>query len=153
MEIKMKNHLTKALLILSLSVSGLASADTLKKASAHSVKETMDKFEALIKSKGLMVFARVDHKKNAAGIDLKMNDAEVLIFGNPEGGTVLMNQDIAVSLDLPLRVAVYKDNDGKVWLSYHNPQDLKESYKVEAAAKVMTKVEGALDKLSNAAIK
>ena len=149
----MKNNITKALLVLSLSVSGLASADIVKKASAHSVKETMDKFETLIKSKGMTVFARVDHTKNAAGIDMKMNDAEVLIFGNPKGGTVLMKQDVAVSLDLPLRVAVYKDNDGKVWLSYRNPQDLKESYKVEAAAKVMTKVEGALDMLSSAVTK
>lgn len=98
----------------------------------------------------MTVFARVDHKKNAAGIDMKMNDAEVLIFGNPKGGTVLMKQDIATSLDLPLRVSVYKDNEGKVWLSYHNPQDLKNTYKVEAGAKVLTKVEGALDKLSNA---
>jgi len=153
MEIKMKNHITKALLILGLSISGLASADIVKKASAHSVKETMDKFEALIKSKGMIVFARVDHKKNAAGVDMKMNEAEVLIFGNPKGGTVLMKQDVAVSLDLPLRVAVYKDNDGKVWLSYHNPQDLKDSYKVEAAAKVMTKVEGALDMLSSTVTK
>jgi len=149
----MKKRITKALLILSLSVTGLASADIVKKASAHSVKETMDKFESLIKSKGMTVFARVDHKKNAAGIEMKMSDAEVLIFGNPKGGTVLMKQDGAVSLDLPLRVAVYQDKDGKVWLSYHNPQDLKNNYDVAAGAKVLNKVEGALDKLSSAVTK
>lgn len=149
----MKNHFSKMLLILSLSASGVASADIIKKASAHSVKETMDKFEALVKSKGMGIFARVDHTKNAASVDMKMNDAEVLIFGNPKGGTVLMNKDIAVSLDLPLRVAVYKDNEGKVWLSYHNPQDLKNSFDVAAGAKVMDKVEGALDKLTTAVTK
>ncbi|HIP94428.1 MAG TPA: DUF302 domain-containing protein [Leucothrix sp.] len=150
----MKNHFVKALLVVCLSIPTIASAtDIVKKASVHSVKETMDKFEALIKSKGMGVFARIDHKKNAAGIDMKMNDAEVLIFGNPKGGTVLMKNDISVSLDLPLRVAVYKDNDGKVWISYHNPQAVKESYKITTGTKVLDKVEGALDKLTSAVSK
>ena len=146
--------LSKTLSILCLSMPLLAMAgDIVKKPSAHSVKETMDKFEALVKSKGMDVFTRVNHQKNAQGADLKMNESEVLIFGTPKGGTVLMNQDIAVSLDLPLRVAVYKDKDGKVWLSYHNPQSLKASYTLEGAAKVMDKVESALDKLSDAVTK
>jgi len=149
----MKNYTSKLLLVLSLSISAVASADIVKKTSVHSVKETMDKFETLVKSKGMSIFARVDHKENAASIDMKMNDAEVLIFGNPKGGTVLMNQDIAVSLDLPLRVAVYKDKTGKVWLSYHNPQDLKNNYDVAGGAKVLSKVEGALDKLTTAVTK
>ena len=148
------NKITKALITLCLSAPLLVSAgDLLKKESAHSVKETMDKFESLIKSKGMSVFARIDHQKNASSIDMKMNEAEVLIFGSPKGGTVLMKQDIAVALDLPLRVAVYKDKEGKVWISYHNPQVLKDSYDVAAGAKVMDKVEGALDKLTNAATK
>ena len=149
----MKNYTSKLLLVLGLLISGAASADIVKKSSVHSVKETMDKFEALVKTKGMSIFARVDHKKNAASIDMKMNDAEVLIFGNPMGGTVLMNQDIAVSLDLPIRVAVYKDQTGKVWLSYHNPQDLKNNYDVAKGAKVLNKVEGALDKLTTAVTK
>ena len=150
----MKNHLGKALLVVCLAIPAFASAsDIVKKASAHSVKETMDKFEKIIKSKGLGVFVRVDHKKNAESVDMKMNDAEVIIFGNPKGGTVLMNNDISVSLDLPLRVAVYKDNDGKVWISYHNPQSVKDNYKITNGTKVLDKVEGALDKLTSAAAK
>jgi len=150
----MKNYLGKALLVVSLSIPALASAsDIVKKASTHSVKETMDKFEKIVKSKGLGVFARIDHKKNAASVDMKMNDAELLIFGNPKGGTVLMNNDIAVALDLPLRVVVYKDNDGKVWISYHNPQALKDTYKITTGSKVLNKVEVALDKLTSAASK
>jgi len=147
----MKKHFVLALLTFGL-FTGIASADIIKKVSAHSVKETMDKFEALVKSKGMGVFARVDHTKNAAGVDMKMNDAEVLIFGNPKGGTVLMNKDIAVSLDLPLRVAVYKDNDGKVWLSYHSPEGLTKNYDV-AGVKVIPKVTGALDMLTTAVTK
>ncbi|MEE9326023.1 MAG: DUF302 domain-containing protein [Cocleimonas sp.] len=140
------------LTLVALSLTSIASADIIKKASAHSVKETMDKFETLVKSKGFGIFARVDHKKNAAGIDMKMNDAEVLIFGNPKGGTVLMNKDIGMSLDLPLRVAVYKDNDGKVWLSYHDPKDFTANHDV-AGIPVIDKVAAGLDKLTTAVTK
>ena len=148
----MNRSIAKIMMLFSLTVPAIASADIIKKASAHGVKETMDKFESLVKSKGMDVFARVDHTKNAAGVDMKMNDAEVLIFGNPKGGTVLMKKDPASALDLPLKVAVYKDNDGKVWLSYRNPQDLAADYNV-AGVPVLKNVEGGLDKLSTAATK
>jgi len=121
----------------------------IKKASAHSVKDTMDKFEALVESKDMQVFARVDHKQNAMGVDMQMNEAEVLIFGNPKGGTVIMQKDSAVALDLPLRVAVYSDDAGKVWVSYHNPQSLSADYDV-AGVPVLSAVEEALDKLTTA---
>ena len=137
-----------ALIAIPLTVSA---GDVIKKASGHSVKATMNKFEKLIKSKGLTVFARFDHQENASGVNMKMNESEVLIFGNPKGGTVLMQNDPAVALDLPLRVAVYKDKNGKVWMSYHNPQNLKDSYNVATAGKVLNKIEGALDKLTTAA--
>lgn len=146
----MKNHFLLALIALGLT--SVASADIIKKASTHSVKETMDKFETLVKSKGFGIFARVDHKKNAAGIDMKMNDAEVLIFGNPKGGTVLMNKDIGMSLDLPLRVAVYQDKEGKVWLSYHDPKDFSADHDV-AGVPVIDKVATGLDKLTTAVTK
>jgi len=150
----MKNITAKLILLTAISIPVVATAgDVIKKASAHSVQETMDSFVTLIKSKGMRVFARIDHKENAAGVNLKMNDSQVLIFGNPKGGTVLMQKDPTVSLELPLRVAVYKDDDGKVWLSYHNPQSLKDSYNVSAAAQVLNKVEGGLDKLTSAATK
>ena len=148
----MKNRFVKLLMVAALAIPSIASADIIKKASAHSVKETMDKFETLVKSKGLGVFARVDHTKNAMGVDMKMNEAEVLIFGNPKAGTVLMKKDPATALDLPLKVAVYKDDDGKVWLSYRNPQDLSADYNL-AGVPVLGKVETALDKLTTAVTK
>ena len=148
----MNNRIAKILMVVALSIPTLASADVIKKASAHSVKETMDKFETLVKSKGLGVFARVDHTKNAKSVDMEMNEAEVLIFGNPKAGTVLMKKDPATALDLPLKVAVYKDNDGKVWLSYRNPQDLSDDYDLEGVP-VLGNVEKALDNLTTAVTK
>lgn len=148
----MNTNYAKILMTLALVVPGIASADVIKKASSHGVKETMDKFETLIKSKGLGVFVRVDHTKNAMSVDMKMNEAEVIIFGNPKAGTVLMKKDPATALDLPMKVAVYKDNDGKVWISYRNPQDLSNDYDL-AGVPVLGKVETALDKLTTAVSK
>ncbi len=121
-----------------------------KKQSKHSVKNTMDKLESLVKAKEMIVFARIDHKLNAANIDIEMNDAEVLIFGNPKGGSVIMNKDIAAALDLPLRVAVYADA-GDVFVSYHNQHGLAAIYDVEGIP-VLDVMTEALDNLTNAVI-
>ncbi len=153
----MNHHFIKKIIISSLLVSGLVassivSADIIKKASEHNVQDTMTKLETLVKSKGFGVFARIDHKENASGINMKMNDAQVLIFGNPKGGTVLMNKDIGMALDLPLRVAVYKDKAGKVWISYHDPKEFADDHNV-AGVPVIDKVAAGLDKLTTAAAK
>lgn len=151
-------HLLLAASLMLFSFSALADShatksesDIVKKASPYSVSETMDKFEAILKKKGLSVFARIDHRKNAQGAEMDMNDAQVLIFGNPKAGTAIMKQDVAAALDLPMRVAVYKDNDGKVFLAYHKPAGLAGLYSLEGN-KALPKLTGGLDKLTSAAI-
>ena len=139
-------------LVLALSISGLAQAELLTKESAHSVQETMDKFESIVKEKGMTVFARVDHAKNAESVDMEMPDSQLLIFGNPKGGTVLMQQDMRVGVELPLKVLVYSNADGKTVIAWENPLSLKESYTLENTA-VLEKVAGGLDKLTGAASK
>lgn len=126
-------------------------ANIIKKVSPYSVSETMDKFEGIIKKKGFDIFARIDHKKNAQTVGMKLNDAQVIIFGNPKGGTVLMKQDINVALDLPLRVAVYQDADDKVYIAYHNPVAMTAGYKLKNS-KVIPKLTMGLSKLTSAAI-
>lgn len=128
-----------------------ASSEITRKASPYSVSETMDKFEAIIKSKKFDVFARIDHQKNAESVELKMAPAEVIIFGNPKGGTMLMNDDIRVALDLPLRVVVYQDKDDKVYIAYRKPVDMVKSYDLEGH-KVIGALSGGLDKLTSAAV-
>jgi len=123
----------------------------IKKASPYNVSETMDKFENIVKMKGFTIFARIDHKKNAQDAGMEMNDAQLLIFGNPKGGTALMKQDISVALDLPLRVVVYQDANNKVTIAYHNPVAMTASYQLEGN-KVIPKITKGLDKLTSAAI-
>ncbi len=128
-----------------------AKAELVKKVSPYSVNETMDKFETIIKKKNFDVFARIDHQKNAKGAELEMAAAQVIIFGNPKGGTMLMNDDIGVSLDLPLRVAVYQGKDDKVYIVYREPVAMVKDYDL-AGHKVVGALTEGLSKLTSAAI-
>lgn len=128
-----------------------ASTEISRKLSPHSVADTMDKFETIIKSKGFDVFARIDHQKNAEAIDMKMNPAQVIIFGNPKGGTMLMSDDIRVALDLPLRVVVYQDADEKVYIAYREPVAMVKDYDLESH-KVIGVLTDGLNNLTAAAV-
>ncbi len=103
-------------------------------------KETMDRLEAEVKSKGLTVFARVDHAAGAAAVGIKLRPTELLIFGNAKGGTPLMEADQRIGIDLPLKALVHQDEAGKVWLSYEEPSWLARRYGLGAV--VAANVEG-----------
>jgi uncharacterized protein (DUF302 family) len=89
--------------------------------SAHGAKDTMDRLEAEVKSKGLTVFARIDHAAGAKEASLTLRPTELLIFGNAKGGTPLMQALQTTGIDLPLKTLVWEDPGGKVWLSYNEP--------------------------------
>jgi uncharacterized protein (DUF302 family) len=89
--------------------------------SIHSAKETMDRFDADVRAKGLTVFARIDHAAGAKAAGLALRPTEVLIFGNAKGGTPLMQALQTTGIDLPLKALVWEDPGGKVWLSYNEP--------------------------------
>lgn len=125
--------------------------DIIKKVSPYSVSETMNRFESIVKKKNFDVFSRIDHKKNAEEAGLTMNDSQVLIFGNPKGGTALMNKNIGISLDLPLRVAVYQGADDKVYIAYHDPESVASRHDLDGHQVIDTLMKG-LDKLTLAAI-
>ena len=84
-------------------------------------KETMDRLETQVKARGMSVFARIDHAAGAATIGVQLRPTEVLIFGNPTGGTPLMQAAQTIGLDLPLKALVWQDADGKTWLAYNDP--------------------------------
>jgi len=100
----------------------------IKKKSASSVQETMDKLEATLKEKGIAVFAKINHFKNAKEIGLEMNESQVMLFGNPKIGTLMMQQNIFLSLDLPLKIAVVRDDSSDVWVLYTSTNIFKEKY-------------------------
>jgi uncharacterized protein (DUF302 family) len=90
-------------------------------ASAHSVKDTIDRLAADVTSKGMTVFARIDHAAGAQGAGLALRPTELLIFGNAKGGTPLMQSQQTIGIDLPLKALAFEDAAGAVWLSYNDP--------------------------------
>jgi len=121
--------------------------------SEHSAKETADRFAAIVQKKGLTLFARIDHQKNAAGVELALRETEVIIFGNPKVGTPLMQCNQLFAIDLPQKVLVWKDADNKVWLTYNNPDFLKQRHQLEGCDAVISKVSAVLNALTTAAAK
>src|SRR5271156_5272950 len=93
--------------------------------SHHSVDETVDKIKDILTSKGITLFALVDHSGEAAKVGLKMPPTKLLIFGSPKAGTPLMLAAPSVAIDLPLKLLVWEDAQGKVWVSYNSPEYLQ----------------------------
>jgi uncharacterized protein (DUF302 family) len=138
-----------SLLLSASNVSAQESLITLE--SKYSAKETADRFESIINKKGLTLFARIDHQKNASGVNLKLNATEVIIFGNPKVGTPLMQCAQNVAIDLPQKVLITEDSNKKVWLSYNNPEYIKIRHDIKGCDKVIAKITKVLNKLSMAA--
>ncbi len=92
------------------------------------VEETLERLKAVIGSRNLTLFAQIDHSDLARGVGLTMQEAHVLIFGNPKGGTPLMIASPLLALDLPLKVLVWQSADGQVWVSTNSVAYLRDRY-------------------------
>lgn len=148
----MKKLTLLSVILLSASLSVAASEGLVKYESQYSVKETADRFEKIATSKGLTLFARIDHQKNARSAGLELRPTEVIIFGNPKVGTPLMQCAQDAAIDLPQKVMVSEDANNKVWLSYNNPDYLMKRHEIKGCDKVIKKISGVLSKLSQAAV-
>jgi uncharacterized protein (DUF302 family) len=100
------------------------------KPSKHSVDETLGKLQAILQAKGIAVFALVDHSGEAKKVGMEMRPTKLLIFGNPKGGTPLMLAAPSIAIDLPLKILVWEDDQGKVLVSYNGPEYLAERHGV-----------------------
>ncbi|AHD10307.1 DUF302 domain-containing protein [Phaeobacter gallaeciensis] len=130
-----------------------AAADLIKIPSQKPVAETMDALQAAVEGAGATVFARVDHAAGAQKVDLSLGDAQLLIFGNPKLGTPVMQADPRAGLFLPLKILAYQDAEGQVWLTYEDPAEMLSGLGVPADAEAVAKMQGALGKLTSAAVK
>ena len=121
-------------------------------ASALSPKDTMDRVEAEIAARGMTVFARVDHAAAAEAVGLPLRPTELLVFGNARGGTPLMQAVQTIGIELPLKILVWQEADGRTWLGYNDPEWLARRHglgsQVEATTKAMC---AALDAIAQAA--
>jgi len=124
-----------AVVLVGLALQGPAAGNPVKKKngivdvpSNHSVDEMVEKVKNILQSKGITLFALVDHSGEAEKVGMKMPPTKLLIFGNPKGGTPLMLAAPSVAIDLPLKILVWEDGQGKVWVSYNSPEYLQERH-------------------------
>lgn len=96
--------------------------------SSYSVPETIDRLTAVLQAKSITIFARIDQQAEAEKARLRLRPTQLLLFGNPQAGTPLMVAEPTIALDLPLKVLAWEAPDGKVWLSYNDPDYLKQRF-------------------------
>jgi uncharacterized protein (DUF302 family) len=98
------------------------------KSSNHSVEQTVERLKEILRSKGVTLFALIDHSGEAEKVGMKMLPTKLLIFGNPKAGTPLMQAAPSSAIDLPLKILVWEDKQGKTWVSYNSPEYLAERH-------------------------
>ena len=101
--------------------------------SHHSVAKTMERLQALLKERGILVFAHIDFSGDAARAGLGMRPEQLLIFGNPKAGTPLMVEAPVAGLDLPLKALAWEDAGGKTWIAYNDPAYIVRRHRLSAA--------------------
>ncbi len=114
--------------------------------------ETLDRLIAAITPLGMNVFARIDHAEGAAKVEMPLRPTQLLLFGNPKGGTPLMQDKQTAGIDLPLKALAWEDPDGKVWLTYNEAAWIAQRHGLGAAsAAAGTAIAAALEKVTKAA--
>jgi uncharacterized protein (DUF302 family) len=120
-----RNAIVAAILLVMSSSPGFADNGLITKPSKYTVQETIEKFEAAIKSKasaGWVIFSRIDHAAAAKDAGLEMRPRTVIIFGNPKAGTPPMTKSATLAIDLPMKALVWQDEQNKVWLTYNSSE-------------------------------
>jgi uncharacterized protein (DUF302 family) len=129
----------------------LADPDLVTLPSAYGTTETVERLKALLNQKKIQVFAHIDHAAGAKNVGLSLRPTQVLIFGNPQAGTPLMQSRQTIGLDLPLRVLVWEDAAGKVWLTYRPPNVLAQRHHIADRDEAVKALDAGLDALARAA--
>jgi uncharacterized protein (DUF302 family) len=120
--------------------------------SRRSARDTMDALVAAVTGAGLTVFARIDHSANAAAVGLELRPTELLMFGNPSNGTVLMQDEQSAGLDLPFRALAWEDENGEVWLTYNDPHWIGSRHELSFRSHdVLTRIESGIAGIARAA--
>jgi len=141
-----------ALTSLSLFCSlGFADQGLVSVQSAHDVKTTADRLENALRAKGMTIFARIDHGESAQEAGKDLRPTELVIFGNPRIGTVLMQCSQSVAIDLPQKALIWKDESGQVWLSYNDPQYLVKRHGIKGCEETAVKITQALRRFAQIA--
>lgn len=115
-----------------------------KRESRYSVQQTLDRLEAVLKERGITVFARIDHAGEATKVGLNLPPTQVLVFGNPRSGTPLMVAHPTIAIDLPMKALAWQDAAGKVWIGFNSADYMKKRHDLTDEQAKTLAVAGAL---------
>ncbi len=149
----MRTPLLAAISVILLASPAFAMDKLISQPSAHSAKATLDKLETLAQARGLKIFARIDHAAGAKSIGEPLRPTELLIMGNPKGGTPVLQCAQTYGIELPLHVLAWEDAAGKSWLSYKDLTMLGQPHSDAACDAALKRLSGALDGLVREAVK
>ena len=116
-----------------MTIATDADSGIVRMLSRHTVATTADRLEALLKDRGVIVFARIDFGADASRAGLTMRPEQLLVFGSPKAGTPLMVFQPTVGLDLPLKALIWEDAQGKTWLAYNDPAYIVRRHQLSTA--------------------
>ncbi len=140
----------KIFLTLLLLTTLIFADEIIVKDSKNSVKQTINNIKTIVRKKGLNVFAIINHKGNAKAVGMTMRESKVIVFGNPKLGTALMQENILSALDLPVKILVYEDEQGKVKIAYRDASWLRKLHGLQDN-KTVAMIDHGLDKLTDKA--
>ena len=140
----------RRIILLTALASGLLAGEIIVKNSGNSVEKTVYKIQNIVTKKGFTVFAVVDHQAGAGKVRMKLAPSKEIIFGNPETGTPLMQENMQAGLDLPIRILVYQDRDKKTRIAYRDGDWLAEEHNL-TEKKILNKMNYMLDNITTEA--
>lgn len=140
----MKKIILSILLMISITIPAAATDGVITVPSTFNVEKTADRMETLLKEKGMTIFNRIRHSAGANKVGIKLQDTELIIFGNPKVGSPLMKCQQSVAIDLPQKALIWEDEKFKVWISYNDPRYLEKRHNIVGCEDVMSKIEKAL---------
>src|SRR5262249_22063140 len=123
------------------------------KKSSHSVAATLDRLWEGLKTRGIGITARVDHRAAAENVGQTLQPTQLLLFGTPKVGTPLLQSNRRIGVSRPRKVRAWEDDNGQVWLAYVKPEVLKSEYSVDGHDDTFREMGHALEKLTDEAIK
>ena len=147
----MRHFFCVLMVLFCFALLGCADSGLISVKSPHDVKTTADRLETALKEKGMTVFIRVNHAEGARTVGMELRPTELVVFGNPNVGTPLMQCSQGVAIDLPQKALIWEDETGHVWLSYNDPHYLVKRHKIEGCDEVVKKIENALNSFAQAA--
>lgn len=141
-----------SLIALIPTASMAADKGMVNKKSQYSVKVTLDRLENVLRKKGITIVTRWSHHAGAKKADIPLRPTELLLFGNPKLGSHFFTSNQTAGIDLPMKALAWKDKKGQVWLTYNDPSYIANRHSINNRAKIVNKMTGALNKLTNVAI-